>query len=104
MSHVWITTSDGDLLRADQIRQINVVEGLRVVTTSGSQFLVADIEGRQAALTAARDLASAMAEAETWPWAAEIDVVSDGGGWTVRAVAMGDAGAAQERQWERTTV
>jgi hypothetical protein len=97
-THVWISTTDGDLLRADQIRQINVVEGLRVVTTSGSQFLVADIEGRQAALAAARALASAIAEADAWSWAAEIDVVSDGGGWTVRAVAMSDAGASERRR------
>ncbi|GAA2008877.1 hypothetical protein [Catenulispora subtropica] len=96
MTHVWITTADGDLLRADQIRQINVVEGLRVVTRSGSQFLVADVEGRQAALTAARELASAIAEADTWSWAAELDVVSDGTGWTVRAVPMREAGAAAE--------
>lgn len=91
MSHVWITTSDGDLLRADHIRQINVVEGLRVVTTGGSQFVIADVAGRQATLAAARELASAISEADAWPWAAEIDVVSDGAGWTVRAVAMRDA-------------
>jgi hypothetical protein len=90
MSHVWITTSDGDLLRADHIRQINVVEGLRVVTTGGSQFLIADIEGRSATLAAARDLVSAIAEADAWSRAAEIDVVSDGAGWTVRAVAVRD--------------
>lgn len=99
-THVWITTSDGDLLRANQIRQINTVEGLRVVTTSGSQFLIADIESRQAALAAARDLASAISEADAWSWAAEIDVVSDGADWTVRAVAMRDAGKSQERRLE----
>lgn len=95
MSHVWITTSDGDLLRADRIRQINVVEGLRVVTIDGSQFLIADIGGRQAALAAARELASAIFEANAWSCAAEIDVVSDGAGWTVRAVAMRDAVAEE---------
>lgn len=103
MTHVWITTADGDLLRADQIRQINVVEGLRVVTTSGSQFLIADIEGRQAALAAARDLASAMSEAQAWSWACEIDVVRDGGTWQVRAVAMRDAGKPRQHRYEQTS-
>jgi hypothetical protein len=88
MKHVWIGTSDGDLLRADWIRQINIVEGLRIVTTSGSQFLVAEVEGRQAALAAARSLAAAIAEADAGPHAAEIDVVRDGPGWKVRVTAM----------------
>lgn len=88
MYHAWISTSDGDLLRADRIRQINSVEGVRVVTTSGSQFVVAEVEGRQAAMAVARGLACAIAEADTWPGAAEIDVVHDGGEWQVRLRPM----------------
>ena len=88
MAHVWISTPDGDLLRADQIRQINVVEGLRAVTMSGSQFLVADVAGRESAMAAARDLAGAIAEADTWSGAAEIDVVREGTEWKVRLTAM----------------
>lgn len=98
VTHVWITTADGDLLRADQIRQITVVEGLRVVTTSGSQFPIADVQGRPATVTAARELASAIAEADTWSWAAEIDVVSGADGWTVRAVPIREAGRTQEQE------
>lgn len=84
MTHVWIDTADGDLLRADQIRQITVVDGLRVVTISGSQFLIAEVEGRAAASVAAHDLASAIAEADGWSQAAEIDVLRDDEGWRVR--------------------
>jgi hypothetical protein len=99
MKSVWISTPDGDLLRADRIRQINVVEGLRVVTTGGSQFLVADVEGRQAAMAVARDLAAAITEAGTWSHAAEIDVVRDGAaGWKVRVTTMAtDTGRSQEK-------
>jgi hypothetical protein len=88
MNHVWISTAGGDLLRADQIRQINSVEGVRVVTIGGSQFVVAAIEGRQAAMAVARGLACAIAEAETWSCAAEIDVVRDGEDWKVRLRPM----------------
>lgn len=97
MAHVWISTSGGDLLRADQIRQITVVEGLRAVTTSGSQFLIADVAGRQTAMAAARELAGAIAEADTWSGAAEIDVVREETGWKVRLTAMPDAGRSEEK-------
>ncbi|MEY9928062.1 hypothetical protein ABH926_002696 [Catenulispora sp. GP43] len=88
MNHVWISTAGGDLLRADQIRQINCVEGVRVVTIGGSQFVVAAIEGRHAARSVARGLACAIAEADTWTCAAEVDVVSDGEDWKVRLRQM----------------
>lgn len=90
MTHVWISTSDGDLLRADQVRQINVVEGLRVVTTSGSQFLLAKVEGRQATLAAARALATAIADGATSSHAAQIDVVREEAGWKVRLTAIAE--------------
>jgi hypothetical protein len=93
MTHIWIGTKDGDLLRADQIRQINVVEGLRVVTTSGSQFLVAEIEGREATIAVARDLVRAIAQADGWSHAAEIDVVREGAAWTVRLTRISGTAA-----------
>lgn len=88
MNHAWISTVDGDLLRADQIRQINSVEGVRAVTVGGSQYLVAEVEGRQASLAVARGLACAIAEADTWSGAAEIDIVNDGADWKVRLRPM----------------
>lgn len=88
MYHAWISTPDGDLLRADRIRQISSVEGVRVVTVGGSQFLVAEVEGRQAAMAVARGLACAIAEADTWSCAAEIAFVRDGDGWKVRLRPM----------------
>lgn len=103
MTHIWISTTDGDLLRADQIRQINVVEGLRVVTTSGSQFLVAEIESRQATMTAARELTRAIAEADGWSHAAEIDVVREGSAWTVRLTAMAATGDTDRAATDSTT-
>lgn len=91
MAHTWISTADGDLLRADQIRQITIVEGLRAVTAAGSQFLIAEINGREATLTAARALAAAIAEADARSHATEIDVVRDERAWTVRLTTMPDA-------------
>lgn len=99
MINVWITTTDGDLLRADWIRQINVVGGLRAVTAGGSQFLIADVEGRQSAMAVARGLASAIADADTWSQAAEIDVVHEDTGWEVRTTAM--AAASDRSQQEK---
>jgi len=63
MSDVWIRTTDGDLIRADEVRQITSGDGLRVVLVGGSQFMVADVEPRAEADTAAQDLAAAMSEA-----------------------------------------
>ena len=88
MTHLWISTSGGDLLRADQVRQITVVEGLRVVTLSGSKFLLAEVEGREATAAAARALATAIADGATSSHAAEIDVVREGADWKVRLTAM----------------
>jgi hypothetical protein len=90
MTHAWIKTADGDLLRADQVRQINVVEGLRVVTISGSHFLIAEIEGRQATMAAAHALAAAIAEADAWSQAAQIDVVRTDRDWKVRLTAVAE--------------
>ncbi|MEY9932636.1 hypothetical protein ABH926_007287 [Catenulispora sp. GP43] len=90
MTHVWISTSEGDLLRADQVRQINLVEGLRVVTTSGSQFLLAEVQGHEATLAAARALATAMADAAASSHAAEIDISREGVGWKVHLTAMAE--------------
>lgn len=83
MSHVWVTSTDGDLLRADQIRQLNTVEGLRAVLIGGSQFLLAEIEGRQEGMAAARELSAAIATAESRDEWAEITVVGGRPGWTV---------------------
>lgn len=84
MSHVWVTSIDGDLLRADQIRQLNTVEGLRVVLVGGSQFLLAEIDGRQECTAVARELTAAIATAEIREQSAEIAVVRRGPGWTVK--------------------
>jgi hypothetical protein len=96
MTNAWIKTPDGDLLRADQIRQINVVEGLRIVTIGGSQFVIAEIEGRQAATAAAHSLAAAIAEADKWSQAAEIGVVHAGADWKVRLTPMADTARSED--------
>jgi hypothetical protein len=83
MSHVWVTSTNGDLLRADQIRQLNTTEGLRAVLIGGSQFLLAEVGGRQECMTVARELTAAIATAETQEQWAEIAVVHGGPGWTV---------------------
>jgi hypothetical protein len=87
MSHVWVTSIDGDLVRADQIRQLNTAEGLRAVLVGGSQFLLAEIDGRQACAAAARELTAAIATAETRDLWAEIAVVRSGPGWTVEVAS-----------------
>lgn len=90
MTHAWIKTADGDLLRADQVRQINVVEGLRIVTIGGSQFLIAGIERGRAATAAAHALAAAIAEADVWSQAALIDVARTDTDWKVRLTAIAE--------------
>ena len=94
MSHVWVACTDGDLLRADQIRQLNTAEGLRAVLVGGSQFLLAEIDGRPECTTVARELMAAIAMAETRDQWAEIAVVRRGPGWTVEVAS---APAAQPR-------
>jgi hypothetical protein len=83
MSHVWVTSSDGDLLRADQIRQLNTVEGLRAVLVGGNQFLLAEIDGRQECRAVARRLSAAIAAADVREEWAEITIVREGPDWTV---------------------
>lgn len=92
MSHVWVTSANGDLLRADQIRQLNTVEGLRAVLIGGSQFLLAEIDGRQRCAAVARELSAAIATAERHDQWAEITIVRDGPGWTVEVASTPGAG------------
>lgn len=87
MSDVWIRTLDGDLLRADEIRQITGVDGLHVVLVGGSQFLVADVEGRAWCEAVADNLVAAIAVARSDPSAVLISVERDGDDWTVAATA-----------------
>lgn len=98
MSHVWVTSTDGDLLRADQIRQVNVVDGLRAVLIGGNQFVLADVDSRQESTALARDLTSAIAEAEARGHWAEIGVVRGDQGWSVEVKSLydvhGSAGTA----------
>jgi hypothetical protein len=94
MSHVWVASTDGDLLRADQIRQLNIVEGVRAVLVGGSQFLLAEIDGRQEGMAVARELTAAIATAETRDQWAEITIVHGEAGWTVEVAS---APAAQPR-------
>lgn len=84
MSHVWVTSADGDLLRADQIRQLNSVDGLHAVLIGGSQFLLAEVDGRQKCAAAARELSAAIATAEARDQWAQLAVVREGPGWTVQ--------------------
>jgi hypothetical protein len=77
MSDVWIRTTDGDLIRADEVRQITSGDGLRVVLVGGSQFMVADVEPRAEADTAAQDLAAAMSEARRFQEAVLLSVVKE---------------------------
>jgi hypothetical protein len=90
MSHVWVRTVDGDLLRADQIRQITVVEGLHAVAVGGNQFLIAEIENRAASAAAARELTAAIAEGAGWSHAIEVAVVAKGADWLVELRSMPD--------------
>jgi hypothetical protein len=39
MSQVWVTSTDGYLLRADQIWQLTTFDGSRVVLVGGSRFI-----------------------------------------------------------------
>jgi len=91
MSHIWVTSTDGDLLRADQIRQLNTVDGLRAVLVGGSQFLLAEIDGRQECTAVARELTAAIARAETQEQWAEVTVVRDGPAWTVEVASAPSA-------------
>lgn len=100
MSHVWVTSSDGDLLRADQIRQLNTVKGLHAVLIGGNQFLLAEIDGRRECRTVARQLSAAIATADVREDWAEITVVHSGPGWTVEVESAAsthprEAGEAQ---------
>lgn len=84
MSHAWVTSGNGDLLRADQIRQLNTAEGLRAVLVGGDQFLLAEIGDRKACATVARELTAAIATAEDEEEWAQIAVKRNGPGWTVK--------------------
>ena len=83
MSHVWVLSTNSDLLRADQIRQLNIVEGLRAVMIGGNQFLLADIDCHQDCMAVARELTAAIATAEARDHWAEIAVVHGDHGWMV---------------------
>ena len=93
MSHVWVTSANGDLLRADQIRQLNTVEGLRAVLVGGSQFLIAEIDGRRECAAAARELSAAIATADARGQWAEIAVVHEGPSWTIEVESMASSTA-----------
>lgn len=89
MSDVWIRTSDGDLVRADEVRQITSSDGLRIVLVGGSQFVLAGIESRSRGETAARDLAAAIAEACGQDAAVLLSVVLDEReDWAVTALPL----------------
>ena len=90
MSDVWIRTLDGDLLRADEVRQITGVDGLRVVLVGGSQFLVADVQGRGQSEGVARELATAIANARSERGAVVITVERENESWTVSAAPASD--------------
>jgi hypothetical protein len=94
MSHVWVTSTNGDLLRADQIRQLNTAEGLRAVLVGGSQFLLAAIDDREACMRVARELTAAIATAETQEQWAEIVIVHGGPAWTVEVESTPGARAS----------
>ena len=85
VSDIWIRTVDGDLLRADEVRQITGVDGLHAVLVGGSQFLVAEVEGRAWCDAVARDLTAAIADARAQRGAVLISVERDGQAWTVAA-------------------
>jgi hypothetical protein len=83
MSHTWIQIVDGSLLRADDIRQINVADGLHAVLASGGVALVADVEDRADCVALAKDLAAAMAGAHPSETAMAISVERTVEGWSV---------------------
>lgn len=83
VTDVWVRTADGDLLRAEEVRQITSGDGLRVVLVGGSQFVLAGVKGRAAAETAAQDLAAALSEAARLGSAVLVSVVQDQDGWIV---------------------
>ena len=84
MSHAWVTAGNGDLLRADQIRQLNTAMGLRAVLVGGDQFLLAEIGDREECATVARELTAAIATADDEEEWAQIAVERNGPAWTVK--------------------
>jgi len=83
MSHAWVQSADGDLLRADEIRHLGVVEGLQAVLVGGDRFLVANVGDSDLCAALARDLAAAMAEAHPSETAVAIGVRETADGWSV---------------------
>jgi hypothetical protein len=88
MSDVWIRTSDGDLVRADEVRQITSSDGLRIVLVGGSQFILAGIESRPHTEKAAQELAAAIAEACGDDAAVLLSVVRDERDWVVTTLPL----------------
>lgn len=84
MSHAWVISGNGDLLRADQIRQLNTAEGLRAVLVGGDQFLLAEIGDRKECAMVACELTAAIATAEAEDEWAQIAIERSGPGWTVK--------------------
>lgn len=88
MSHAWVQSADGDLLRADEIRHLGVVEGLQAVLVGGDRFLVAAIRDQNLCAAVAMDLAAAMAEAHPSETAVAVSVHEAAGGWSVRTIPL----------------
>ena len=77
MTHVWVRTIDGDLIRASTIRQINTDGGLRAILNAGSQFILAPTADREAADRAALELVAALALGEGRAQASVIEVACE---------------------------
>ncbi|GAA1988375.1 hypothetical protein [Catenulispora subtropica] len=88
MSHAWVQSAEGDLLRADEVRHLSVVEGLQAALVGGDRFLVADIGDRDVCAALARDLAAAMAEAHPSETAVAVGVRESADGWSVVTVPL----------------
>ena len=97
MSHAWVQSADGDLLRADEIRHLGVVEGLQAVLIGGDRFLVADVGDRNLCAILAGDLAAAMAEAHPSETAVAVGIRETADGWSVVTAPLRVGGPHKQR-------
>ena len=83
MPNVWVSSIDGDLLRASEIRQITISDGLHAVLIGGSQFVLAETGGPQVSGPIAQHLVAAIGAAEAHGDASVVQVLREGDEWRV---------------------
>jgi hypothetical protein len=91
MPHVWVSSVNGDLLHATEIRQINVSGGLHAVLVGGSQFVLAETGTAQVSGPVALKLVAAIEAAEVCGGASVLRVVHEDDEWTVATEQLGSS-------------